>query len=139
MPASVQKTVHDSYMELISTFPLRRIQSAAQHKQATRIALRLSAQKADRGTADYLDVLIDLIADYERRAGLAIDTHNVSAADLVRHRMQEREMSVSALAHLIGVPQSNFSDMLSGKRDWSKAAIRGLSTQLNIRADRFFV
>ena len=36
-------------------------------------------------------------------------------------------MSVSALARAIGVPQSNLSEMLAGKRDWSKTAIRGLS------------
>jgi antitoxin component HigA of HigAB toxin-antitoxin module len=35
------------------------------------------------------------------------------------------------------VPQSNLSEMLSGKRNWSKTAIRGLASQLNIRADRF--
>jgi hypothetical protein len=38
----------------------------------------------------------------------------------------------------VGVPQSNLSEMLAGKRDWSKAAIRGLSSHLNIRIDRFF-
>ena len=48
-------------------------------------------------------------------------------------------MSVSALARLIGVPQSNLSEMLGGKRAWSKTAIRGLSEHLNIRPDHFFV
>jgi hypothetical protein len=48
-------------------------------------------------------------------------------------------MSVSSLARLIGVPQSNLFEMLSGKRDWSKTAIRGLSTHLNIRVDRFLL
>lgn len=46
-------------------------------------------------------------------------------------------MSVSALARQISVSQSNLSDMLAGKRDWSKAAIRGLSKFFNIRAERF--
>ena len=93
----------------------------------------------NRGTAEYLDVLVDLIADYEKRAGHVIDTSKVTAADLVRHRIEERGMSISALARLVGVPQSNLSEMLSGKRGWSKNAIRGLSSQLNIRADRFLV
>jgi antitoxin component HigA of HigAB toxin-antitoxin module len=137
MPATNRANVNDSYMDLINEFPLRRIKTAADHLRATRLVLRLSAGESDRGEAEYLDVLIDLIADYEKRAGHAIDAAKVSAADLVRHRIEERKMSVSSLARLIGVPQSNLSEMLSGKRDWSKAAIRGLAAHLNIQADRF--
>jgi hypothetical protein len=46
-------------------------------------------------------------------------------------------MSVSSLAGRIGIPQPNLSEMLNGKRDWSKTAIRGLSGHLNIRVERF--
>jgi antitoxin component HigA of HigAB toxin-antitoxin module len=139
MPVTTNMTVADTYLELINEFPLRRIKTAADHSKAKKLVLRLSIQDADRGTAEYFDVLVDLIADYEKRAGQAVDTSKVSAADLVRHRIEERGMSVSSLARLIGVPQSNLSEMLSGKREWSKNAIRGLSSQLNIRADRFLV
>jgi antitoxin component HigA of HigAB toxin-antitoxin module len=127
----------DSYMDLISEFPLRRLKSAAEHAKASRIVLRLSTAGSDRGAADYLDVLVDLIADYERRAQHALDMSELSAADLVRHRLEERQLSVSALARLIGVPQSNLSEMLSGRRSWSKSAIRGLAQHLNVRAERF--
>jgi antitoxin component HigA of HigAB toxin-antitoxin module len=134
-----QQSAATSAEELAAEFPLRRIGSVADHVKAKALALRLSSRKADRGTAEYLDVLIDLIADFERRAGQAIDSSNVTAAELVRHRIEQRGMSVSALARAIGAPQSNLSEMLAGKRDWSKTAIRGLSRHLNIRADRFLV
>ncbi len=137
MPITTRNKVADSYMDLIAEFPLRRIKSASDHAKAKRLVLRLTAQQSDRGTAEYVDVLVDLIVDYEKRAGQSIDTSKVSAADIVRHRIDERGMSVSSLARLIGVPQSNLSEMLSGKRDWSKTAIRGLSAHLNIRPDRF--
>jgi len=137
MPVTTHAKAEDSYMELIREFPLRRIRSAIDHARATRLVVRLSAETSDRGVAEYLDVLIDLIADCERRAGQAIDASKVSAADLVRHRIDERGMSISALARLIGVPQSNLSEMLSGRRDWSKTAIRGLSAHLHIAAGRF--
>ena len=130
-------TVAGRYMELIGEFPLRRIKSASIHARAKALVLRLSSRKADRGTTDYLDVLADLIADYEKRSGQVIDTSKVSAADLVRHRIEERGLSISSLARLICLPQSNLSEMLSGKRDWSKTAICGLSAHLNIRAERF--
>jgi antitoxin component HigA of HigAB toxin-antitoxin module len=137
MPTTTKATIADTYMKLINEFPLRRIKNAADHAKAKKLVLRLSIPDVDRGAAEYLDVLIDLVIDYEKRAGQVIDTSNVSMADLVRHRIEEQDMSISSLARLIGVPQSNLSEMLSGKRDWSKTAIRGLSTRLNIRADRF--
>lgn len=137
MPLTAKTGAQDSYMKLINEFPLRRIRAAADHVKAIKLVLRLSSPK-DQGTREYLDVLIDLIAEYERWSRQCIDTSKVSAADLVRHTISERGMSVSALARLIGVPQSNLSEMLSGKRDWSKSAIRGLSSHLKIRADRFF-
>lgn len=137
MAVTSNTTVADTYMELINEFPLRRIKSDSMHAKATKLVLRLSSQRADRGSTDYLDVLIDLIAEYEKRTEQTLDSSKVSAAELVRHRIEERAMSVSALARLIGVSQSNLSEMLAGKRDWSKAAIRGLSSHLSIRADRF--
>ena len=137
MPSTVNANAADSYMELINEFPLRRLKSAADYSKARKLILRLSTQDANRGATDYLDVLVDLVSDYEQRAKLVAESTTVSAVELVRHRIEERKMSVSSLARLIGVPQSNLSEMLSGKRDWSKTAIRGLSAHLHIRADRF--
>lgn len=139
MPITKTATIPDSSMKLIKELPLRRIKSAREHQKASNLVLRLSTQRPDAGTAAYLDVLIDLIVDYEKRAGWAIDTLKVTAADLVRHRIDERGMSVSELARIVGVSQSNLSDMLNGKRDWSKAAIRGLSSYLGIKAERFLL
>lgn len=131
--------VADSYFELVRTFPLRRLSTADEHKKAGEIYLRLSNHGADRGMREYRDVLADLIAEYERRSNQTIDTSQVSVADLVRHRLDERGMSVSALAKEIGIPQSNLSGMLHGRRDWSKAAIRALTKKFNIRAERFLL
>jgi antitoxin component HigA of HigAB toxin-antitoxin module len=139
MRVTASKTAVDSYMKLIREFPLRRIRTARDHRKATRLVLRLSSHRGDRGTADYLDVLIELIAEYERSAGEVFDTSSLTAAELVRHRIEERRTTISALARRIDVSQSNLSEMLNNRRDWSKAAIRGLVRELNIRAERFLV
>ena len=138
MPTIRKTSALDTYMDLVREFPLRRINSAAAHARAKQLVLRLSTMN-DSGTADYLDVLADLIADYERRSGKILDTREISAADLVRHRMEERGISISALARSVGLAQSNLSEMLSGKRDWSKTAISRLSAELNIAISRFFL
>jgi len=123
-------------MQLIGEFPLRRIKTGVDHAKAKQMVLRLSTRKGDRGTREYLDVLVDLIAAYEQQTQQTVDTSDLSAAELVRHRMEQRGMSISALANEIGIAQSNLSEMLSGKRDWSKTAIRGLAKKFNIRMDR---
>ncbi len=139
MAVATRNPATDRYMELIAEFPLRRINTSGEHAKAMRIVLSLSLEQGDRGAMEYLDVLVSLIADFERRSADSIDASRVSAAALIRHRLAERGMSVSSLGRLIGVPQSNLSEMLSGKRGWSKAAIRGLVAHLNIRAERFLV
>ena len=137
MKTVTRKAAADPYFDRVREFPLRRIRSAADHSRAKRIYLRVSASNRDAGTRDYLDVLANLIADYENRAVQDRDLLKVNVADLVRHRMRERGISVTALAREIGVAQPNLSEMLKGRRDWSKAAIRSLSKIFNIRAERF--
>ncbi|HSV14697.1 MAG TPA: helix-turn-helix transcriptional regulator [Tepidisphaeraceae bacterium] len=116
---------------------MRRLKNGAEHAQAKRLYLRLSTGKADQGKRQYIQVLVDLMGEYERRAGFALDTSKLTAVDLIQHRLEARGMSVAALAKEVGIPQPNLSAMLAGKRDWSKAAIRSLSAFFHIRAERF--
>ncbi len=126
----------DSYLRLVEAFALRRIVSADQHAAAKRRCVELAGERLDRGSSTYLDVLIDLIADYERRAGWDAGP-SVAVAELVRHRIEERGMSVGEMARRIGVGQPNLSAMLNGRRGWSKRAIAGLRRELHIAAERF--
>jgi antitoxin component HigA of HigAB toxin-antitoxin module len=135
MTATARTPKRDTYFALVRAFPLRRIKTATEHEKANQIVRRLG-NKTDRGTREYVEVLVDLIVDYEKRK-YPIDTSDVTAADLVRHKIEERGMSVSALAKETGIAQSNLSEMLNGTRGWSKSAIRSLSKLLNIRAERF--
>jgi hypothetical protein len=54
---------------MIHEFPLRRIKSRAGHARAKWMVFRLNGRKPDRGAEEYLDVLVDLIVDFERRYG----------------------------------------------------------------------
>ena len=89
--------------------------------------LRSLIGKRASAVRDYKIVLLSLIADYERCANLRLDTSNISAAKVVLHLLEERRMSVNALSKTLGISQSSLSEMLSGRRDWSKPAIIRLS------------
>jgi antitoxin component HigA of HigAB toxin-antitoxin module len=132
MPVKTRK-IKDSYLELINEFPLRKIRTDEEHRRALAIFAGHAGQpKLNHGVVDYLGVLADLIAEYERRAGFAIDTSNVSAADVVRHLMEEHQLTISGLSRELGVGQSNLSEMLSGKRDWSKKVIKSLCERFSL-------
>jgi plasmid maintenance system antidote protein VapI len=82
-------------------------------------------------------VLASLIAEYERSANLRLDTSKVTAAEIVTHLLDEHAMSVNALAKVLHIPQSSLSEMLSGRRDWSKQAIIRLSAHFGLQPGLF--
>ncbi|HEX4123244.1 MAG TPA: helix-turn-helix transcriptional regulator [Tepidisphaeraceae bacterium] len=121
--AKVHERSSDPYLELIlHVHPLRPIRSAAEHQRAKR-ALRQLAGDKRKVAIDFKKVLTAIIEKYEREAGMQVDTSGVSAADLVRHLLAERQLSVNAFAKSQGISQSALSDMLNGNRQWSKSAI----------------
>jgi antitoxin component HigA of HigAB toxin-antitoxin module len=115
--------INDPYLNLIhNVHPLRPIRSAHEHQQAKK-ALRSLAGDKRKVAAEFKKVLISIIETYENESNLKLDTSNVSPAQIVRHLLAERNMSVNAFAKSRGISQSALSDMLNGKRDWSKSVI----------------
>jgi hypothetical protein len=107
MSATIHRSSTDSYMKLIAEFPLRRLKTAAEHAKAKRIILRLSPHETDRGTSQYLDVLVDLIADFERRSENAVDSSRVSASDQPHRRAAAQSLGNAEWE--TGLEQSRYS------------------------------
>jgi plasmid maintenance system antidote protein VapI len=127
----------DPYLELIvNVYPLRPIKTSDEHQRAKK-ALRSLAGDHRSVATEFKTVLASIIETYEREAGLQLDTSRVSAADMVRHLLAERKMSVNAFAKNRGIPQSALSAMLSGKRDWSKSAIITVSKYFALNPSLF--
>jgi HTH-type transcriptional regulator/antitoxin HigA len=126
----------DPYLQLVRSFPLRPIRTRTAHQQAKAV---LRSLVGARGAAarDYKVVLASLISDYERSANLRMDTSKVTAADVVQHLLGEQGMSVNALAKKVAIPQSSLSEMLSGRREWSKLAIVRVAGYFKLRTDLF--
>ena len=119
----------DTYLELIRRFPLRRLKSAQQHEEAVKVLSQVSLRHQgtrDSGMLDYIDILADLIDQYERTAQLKIDASQTSPRSIARHLMDSNHLTVSGLAREIGISQSNLSEMLSGRREFSKRVIAGI-------------
>lgn len=122
-------------MELVRAFPLRPVRSDAEHQRAKHMLRGLAGERGG-DAADYKAVLVGLIAAYEKVKYLP-GTSELSAGEIVRHLLAERSMSVNALAKAAGVAQSSLSDMLNGKRDWSKSAIVRVADYFGLQRGMF--
>ena len=112
----------DSYLELVQEFPLASIKSVPHFQDAQKVMdLLLARGKLDEGEGTYLDALSDLVAAYE-------DDHQAiepaSDADMLRHLLEAKDVSQIQLSRATGIPRSSISEVLSGKKPFSRQMIR---------------
>ena len=122
----------DTYMELVLAFPLSSIRSEAHLQAAQRVMDRLLAKRhLDAGTEMYLDALSDLVAIYE-------DEHHpiepATDADLLRHLLEAKDVSQSQLCAASGIAKSSVSEILAGKKPFSRQMIRKLAEFFHVDA-----
>ena len=122
--------VHNSYINLILAFPLASIHSDAHLDQAQKVVDKLLAkQNLDEGKEVYLDALSDLIGTFE-------DEHHriepASDADMLRHFMDAKAISQAQLSREASIPKSTISEVLAGKKLFSRQMIRKLAHYFNV-------
>jgi HTH-type transcriptional regulator / antitoxin HigA len=120
----------DSYLKLVQTFPLSSIRSEAHLKQAQKVMDQLLGQgKLKNGEEMYLDALSDLVAVYE-------DQHHriepASDAEMLRHLMDAKGISQIELHRQAEIPKSTISEILAGKKPFSRNLIRHLAEYFDV-------
>lgn len=84
----------------------------------------LAQGELDRGEDTYLDALSDLAATYE-------DAHHAiepaSDADMLRHLLDTKGVTQAQLSKETGLAKSSLSEVLAGKRPFSRQMIRKLA------------
>src|ERR1043166_3124176 len=115
----------DSYLDLVLAFPLASIRSEDHLDEAQRVMDRLLAKpRLDDGEETYLDALGDLVAAYE-------DVHHPIAAPsdaaMPRHRLEEKGIPQADLSRQASIPKSTISEILGGKKPFSKPLMRKLA------------
>ena len=79
----------------------------------------------------YLDALSDLVASYE-------DEHHIigpaSDADMLRHLMEAKGVSQADLSRESGISRSTVSEVLAGKKPFSRQLIRKLASYFQVDA-----
>ena len=120
----------DSYLELVLEFPLTSIKSEEHLSVAQDIMDELlSKGKLSHGEEMYLDALSDLAAAYE-------DEHHpidpASDADMLRHLMEAKGVTQVEVSQEAGISKSTISEVLSGKRPFSRQVIRKLASYFKV-------
>lgn len=120
----------DSYLELVRAFPLSSIRSDEHLSEAMKVMDRLLAKgKLSEGEETYLDALSDLVAVYE-------DEHQkiepASDADMLRHLLEAKGVTQAQLSQEAGIAKSTISEVLGGKRPFSRQMIRKLADYFQV-------
>ena len=124
------RKVADSYFKLIVELPLTSIKSQEQLNVAQAMVDRLATKGAlDDGEELYLDALSDLLAAYEE---VHYPILPASDADMLRHLMDAKDVTQVELHRQAGIPKSTISEVLAGKKRFSKAMIRTLADYFNV-------
>src|SRR5438132_7153534 len=120
----------DSYLELVMAFPLASIKSDEQLREAQKVVDQLLARgKLGAGEEMYLDALSDLVAAYE-------DEHYAvepaSDAEMLRHLLEAKCITQAQLSRDAAIPKSTISEVLAGKKPFSRRIIRKLADYFQV-------
>ena len=126
----LNKRQQDTYLRLIQELPLVSIASDEHLDAAQAMLDRLTDEKKlDGGERAYLDALSDLVAVYEDQY------HPIPAAsdaDLLRHLMEAKCVTQTRIHKDTGLAKSGISEVLAGKKPFSRTMIATLATYFHI-------
>lgn len=126
----LNKRQQDTYLRLIQELPLVSIASEKHLDAAQEMIDRLTDEKKlDGGEQAYLDALCDLVVVYEDQHHTIPDA---SDADLLRHLMEAKGVTQIQIHKDTGLAKSGISEVLAGKKPFSKAMIGTLAKYFHV-------
>ena len=126
----------DDYLELVRKFPLRPLRSKAELEAAGKIMdTYIGRDDLSPGVRDYLAALSHFVEYYERNE-ISAALRRLRPIEVVRHLMEENDMSVTDLGYVLG-SKGVASEILNGNRGFSKTLIRKLSEKFGVDASLF--
>jgi HTH-type transcriptional regulator / antitoxin HigA len=91
----------------------------------------LARGSLDKGEETYLDALSDLVGAYE-------DEHHsiepASDAEMLRHLMDAKGVSQSEVSREAGLPKSTISEVLAGKKPFTRKMVGKLAVYFHVDA-----
>jgi len=131
------KGLHRDYLALLVRFPLRPIRNPREHDAAMEAPAELAVRdegSLSAGEQDYLDALVVLLEDFDRRS--TVPSPGLSGVEALRHLMDANGLTVSDVRRIIG-NQPSASLILGGQRAMSKRVIQKLAKHFAVNPGLF--
>lgn len=127
--------VRDDFLQLVKAFPITSIKDDKHLREAQHVIDGLLTKpKLRKAELEYFSTLGDLVRLYE-------DAHHAigapSDADLLRHLMEARGITQSELHQGTKIATSTISEILSGKRTFTKDMIGKLAIYFGVEKGVF--
>ena len=123
------------YLELITAFPLRPIDSeTALDRAVTVVDSLLDRPKLTRDERDYLDVLGTLIERYEDEH---VDIPPADDDEMLAFLLESKDVTQTQVAASTGIPNSVLSNVLHGKRTLNRGQIAKLARYFHVEPTVF--
>ena len=135
----------DDYISLCSDFPLVKIETKAEYAKASKMIERLAVMDENtmsRAQLDYLDVLVDLYEEAERKFyGPELDALEarlaaITGVEMLRYIAEQRGLSGGDIGRILGSRQLG-NAILRGDRQISKANAVKLAEHFKLDAGVF--
>lgn len=131
--------MNDDYFKLVRAFPLRPIRGEAEFEAAGKVLNRLLGRPDGHLTAgerDYLEAMVLLAADYDRRHARFVPARR-TPREVLNYLAGEAGLGPTALGKILGTTHAMASLMLHGKRGISAESARTLANYFKVDAGLF--
>lgn len=130
--------ISTEYQQLIERFPLRPLKTEDDLDKALVISLELR-KKGDalsEDANDYLSMLTDAIQKYEDERH-RVNTDDVKPHHILQDLMDEHGLGQSDLRIILGLSAGRVSELVNGKRDFTKEQLTLLAMRFNVSPSAF--
>lgn len=110
LPAEAPET----YEELVRLYPPRKIHDKVDLENATEVADWIALRAKNDAQLDYLELLGDLLDEYENRSGKPGKAS--SPLEILNYLVDENDLSTRKLGKILGIDHSVAARILKGER-----------------------
>lgn len=127
--------VPETYEELVRLYPPRKIHDQIELENATEVADWISLRAKNDAQLDYLELLGDLLDEYETpsdKAGKPADP-----LEVLRYLVEQNGITTRELGKILGVDHSVAARILIGDRSITVAHAKSLGARFNVEPQLF--
>ena len=127
--------ISSKYMKLIRSFPLRPIRSEAELDRAEAMLHQLLDMRSlSAPQHDYLEVLGNLIDEYERKAH---PIEPLPPNQMLATSIESKGVTQTEVSRATGIPVSTISELIAQKREFNRAHIEKLCAYFKLDPKAF--